>query len=159
MTDAQTPLAATARFERSFIGALLNGDIRATSIELRAADFTDAFCARVFGAALTLEARGQACDLVTVTDFCPDLEAGTLVELAQEAAPVASLAAQHARSIREAAQRRAVRAAALELAQKAGEPDSPLSELLDGMKARLDTLPGRCSPAALWTRCAASTRT
>lgn len=142
MTDAQTPLAATARFERSFIGALLNGDARASDSELRAADFTDTLCARVFGAALTLEARGQACDLVTVTDFCPDIDAGALIELAQEAAPVASLAAQHARSIREAAQRRAVRAAALELAQKATEPDRPLSELLDGMRVRLDTLAG-----------------
>lgn len=142
MTDAQTSLAATARFERSFIGALLNGDTRASDSELRVADFTDTLCARVFGAALTLEARGQACDLVTVTDFCPDLDASALVELAQEAAPVASLAAQHARSIREAAQRRAVRAAALELAQKATEPDRPLSELLDGMRARLDSLAG-----------------
>lgn len=142
MTDAQTPLADTARFERSFIGALLNGDTRATDSELRAADFTDALCARVFGAALTLEARGQACDLVTVSDSCPDLDASALVELAQEAAPVASLAAQHARSIREAAQRRAARVAALELAQKATEPDRPLSELLDGMRVRLDTIAG-----------------
>lgn len=142
MIDAQTSLAATARFERSFIGALLNGDARASDSELRAADFTDTLCARVFGAALTLEARGQACDLVTVTDFCPDIDAGALIELAQEAAPVASLAAQHARSIREAAQRRAVRAAALELAQKATEPDRPLSELLDGMRAHLDILAG-----------------
>lgn len=142
MTDAQIPLAATARFERSFIGALLNGDIRATDSELRAADFTDTLCARIFGATLTLEARGQVCDLVTVTDFCPDLDASALVELAQEAAPVASLAAQHARSIREAAQRRAVRAAALRLAQDAADPEKPLSELLDGMRVRLDTLAG-----------------
>lgn len=142
MTDAQTPLVDTACFERSFIGALLNGDTRASDSELRAADFTDTLCARVFGAALTLEARGQACDLVTVTDFCTDLDASTLVELAQEAAPVASLAAQHARSIREAAQRRAVRAAALELARQATEPDRSLSELLDGMRARFDTLAG-----------------
>lgn len=142
MTGAQTSLAATARFERSFIGALLNGDTRASDSELRAADFTDTLCARVFGAALTLEARGQACDLVTATDFCPDLDASALVELAQEAAPVASLAAQHARSIREAAQRRAVRAAALTLAQDAADPEKPLSELMDGMRARLDTLAG-----------------
>lgn len=142
MPDAQTHSAATARFERSFIGALLNGDTRATDSELRAADFTDALCARVFGAALTLEARGQACDLVTVTDFCTDLDASALVELAQEAAPVASLAAQHARSIREAAQRRAVRVEALCLAQDAADPEKPLSELLDGMRARLDSLAG-----------------
>lgn len=142
MIDAQTHSAAIARFERSFVGALLNGDTRASDSALRAADFADALCARVFGAALTLEARGKVCDLVTVTDFCPDIDASALVELAQEAAPVASLAAQHARSIREAAQRRAVRAAALELARQATEPDRSLSELLDGMRARLDSLAG-----------------
>ena len=142
MVDVQTPSAATARFERSFIGALLNGDTRATDSELRAADFTDALCTRVFGAALTLEARGQSCDLVTVTAFCPDLNAGVLVELAQEAAPIASLAAQHARSIREAAQRRAVRDAALSLAKDAADPEKPLCELLDSTRARLDTLAG-----------------
>lgn len=142
MIDAQTPLVDTACFERSFIGALLNGDTRATDSELRAADFTDALCARVFGAALTLEARGKVCDLVTLSDFCQDLDASALVELAQEAAPVASLAAQHARSIREAAERRAVRAAALRLAQDAADPEKPLSELLDSTRARLDTLAG-----------------
>ena len=54
MIDDQTHSAATARFERSFIGALLNGDTRASDSALRAADFTDTLCARVFGAALTL---------------------------------------------------------------------------------------------------------
>lgn len=142
MLGGQTRLADTVRFERSLIGSMLNGDIRATDSELRTADFTDALCARVFGAALTLEARGKVCDLVTVTEFCPDLDASALVELAQEAAPVASLAAQHGRSIREAAQRRAVRAEALRLAQEAADPEKPVSELLDSARARLDTLAG-----------------
>ena len=142
MTGGQTRLADTVRFERSFIGALLNGDARATDSELRAADFTDALCARVFGAALTLEARGKVCDLVTLTEFCSDINASALVELAQEAAPVASLAAQHAHSIREAAQRRTVKAEALRLAQDVSDPEKPLSELLDSARARLDTLAG-----------------
>lgn len=142
MQEDQIPSAATVAFERAFIGSLLNGDIRATDSELRAADFTDALCARVFGAALTLEAHGKFCDLVTVTEFCPDLDASALVELAQEAAPVASLAAQHAHSIREAAQRRAVRAEAIRLAQDAADPEKTLSELLDSARARLDTLAG-----------------
>lgn len=142
MIDAQTPLAATARFERSFVGALLNGDIRASDSELRAADFTDTLCARVFGAALTLETRGQVCDLVTVTDFCPDLDASALVELAQEAAPVASLAAQHADSIRTAAQRRALIAEGMALAQDAQDPERSVRELADGARAHLDKIAG-----------------
>lgn len=142
MQGVQIHTAATALCERAFTGSLLGGDARASDSGLRAADFTDPFCARVFGAALSLEERGKTCDLVTVTEFCPDLDANALVELAQEAAPVASLAAQHARSIREAAQRRAVRAAALSLAQDAADPEKPLSELLDSARARLDTLAG-----------------
>lgn len=130
------------RCERAFIGSLMQGDVRAADSGLHADDFADPFCARIFGAALTLEARGQACDLVTVTDFCPGIDANALVELAQEAAPVASLAVQHARNIREAAQRRAVRDAALSLAKDAADPEKPLSELLDSTRARLDSLAG-----------------
>lgn len=142
MQGVQTHTEATALCERAFIGSLLGSDARASDSGLRSADFTDPLCARIFGAALTLEARGKVCDLVTVTEFCPDLDASALVELAQEATPVASLAAQHARSIREAAQRRAVRDAALRLAQDAADPEKPLSELLDSARARLDTLAG-----------------
>ena len=142
MSDAQTHTAATALCERAFTGSLLQGDARAAESGLRAGDFTDPFCARIFGAALSLEERGKTCDLVTLADAFPDLDTSALVELAQEAAPAAALADQHARSIREAAQRRAVRAAALSLAQDAADPEKPLSELLDSARSRLDTLAG-----------------
>lgn len=142
MVDVQTPLAAMGRCERAFIGSLMQGDVRAADSGLHADDFADPFCARIFGAALMLEERGKTCDLVTLVDTFPDLDTSALVELAQEAAPVASLAAQHARNIREAAQRRAVRDAALSLAKDATDPEKPLSELLDSTRARLDTLAG-----------------
>ena len=142
MSDDQTHSAAMGRCERAFIGSLMQGDVRAADSGLHAVDFADHFCARIFGAALMLEERGKTCDLVTLADTFPDLDTSALVELAQEAAPIASLAAQHARSIREAAQRRAVRNAALSLAKDAADPEKPLCELLDSTRARLDTLAG-----------------
>lgn len=145
MSDVQIPTAATALCERSFAGSLINGDVRATDSGLRAADFTDDLCRRIFSAALMLEERGKTCDLVTLTDAFQDIDASALVDLAQEAAPSASLAGQHARSIREAAQRRAVRVEALCLAQDAADPKKPLSELLDSSRARLDALAGNLS--------------
>ena len=142
MIDGRSHTAATARSERSFIGSVIGGDARASDSGLHAADFADPFCARIFSAALSLEERGNTCDLVTLADACTDIDASSLVDLAQEAAPSVSLSGQHARNIREAAQRRAVRAEALRLAQDAADPEKPLSELLDSARARLDTLAG-----------------
>lgn len=142
MSDAQNHTAAMARCERAFVGSLLQGDARALDSDLRAGDFTDPLCARIFGAALSLEELGKTCDLVTLADTFPDVDASFLVELAQEAASGASLAGQHAQNIREAAQRRVVRDAALSLAQDAADPEKPLCELLDSTRARLDTLAG-----------------
>lgn len=77
--------AATARSEQRFIGCLLNDDARALDSGLKAADFTDDFCRRVFSAALTLEERGQTCDLVTLTDTAPDIDASAAVDLTTQA--------------------------------------------------------------------------
>ncbi|MFR5788005.1 MAG: DnaB-like helicase N-terminal domain-containing protein [Christensenellales bacterium] len=72
--------AATARSEQRFIGCLLNGDARALDSGLKAADFTDDFCRRVFSAALMLEERGQTCDLVTLTDTASDIDASAAID-------------------------------------------------------------------------------
>ena len=99
----ESPSAATALCERAFAGSLLCGDARAMDSGLRASEFTDPLCRRVFAVALALEERGQTCDLATLADAAPDVDISSAVELAQEAAPTASLAAQHADSIRTAA--------------------------------------------------------
>lgn len=134
--------AATARSEQRFIGCLLNGDARALDSGLKAADFTDGFCRRVFCAALTLEERGQTCDLVTLTDTAPDIDASAAVDLTTQAVGCGTLAGQYALTIKTAAQRRAVAAECLNLARDAQDADKPLSELLDTARTRLDALAG-----------------
>lgn len=134
--------AATARSEQRFIGCLLNGDARALDSGLKAADFTDGFCRRVFSAALTLEERGQTCDLVTLTDTAPDIDASAAVDLTTQAVGCGALAGQYALTIKTAAQRRAVAAECLNLARDAQDADKPLSELLDTARTRLDALAG-----------------
>lgn len=134
--------AATVNSERVFVGAILNGDARALDSGLKAADFTDDFCRRVFSAALTLEERGQICDLVTLSDIAPDVDASAAVELTVEALGHGALAGQYAANVRAAAQRRAVAELCLTLARDAQDADKPLPELLDAARGRLDALAG-----------------
>ena len=134
--------AATANSERVFVGAILNGDARALDSGLKAADFTDGFCGRVFSEALTLEERGQICDLVTLSDIAPDVDASAAVELTVEALGHGALAGQYAANVRAAAQRRAVAELCLTLARDAQDADKPLPELLDAARGRLDALAG-----------------
>lgn len=132
--------AATANSERVFVGAILNGDARALDSGLKATDFTDGFCGRVFSAALTLEERGQICDLVTLSDIAPDVDASAAVGLTVEALGRGALAGQYAANIKAAAQRRAVAELCLTLARDAQDADKPLPELLDAARGRLDAL-------------------
>ena len=134
--------AATANSERVFVGAILNGDARALDSGLKAADFTDGFCGRVFSAALTLEERGQICDLVTLSDIAPDVDASAAVELTVEALGHGALAGQYAANVKATAQRRAVAELCLTLARDAQDADKPLPELLDAVRGRLDALAG-----------------
>lgn len=134
--------AATANSERVFVGAILNGDARALDSGLKAADFTDGFCGRVFSAALTLEERGQICDLVTLSDIAPDIDASAAVDLTVEALGHGALAGQYAANVKATAQRRAVVELCLTLARDAQDADKPLPELLDAVRGRLDALAG-----------------
>ena len=134
--------AATANSERVFVGAILNGDARALDSGLKAADFMDGFCGRVFSTALTLEERGQICDLVTLSDIAPDIDASAAVELTVEALGHGALAGQYAANVKATAQRRAVVELCLTLARDAQDADKPLPELLDAARGRLDALAG-----------------
>lgn len=133
---------AMVRSEQRFIGCLLNGDVRGLDSGLKEADFTDGFCRRVFSAALMLEKRGQTCDLVTLNDTVPDIDASAAVDLTTQALGCGALAGQYALTIKTAAQRRAVTAECLNLARDAQDADKPLPELLDAARARLDALAG-----------------
>lgn len=134
--------AATANSERVFVGAILNGDAHALDSGLKAADFTNGVCRRVFSAALTLEECGQVCDLVTLSDIAPDIDASAAVDLTVEALGRGALAGQYAANVKAAAQRRAVAELCLSLARDAQDADKPLPELLDAARGRLDALAG-----------------
>ena len=134
--------AATANSERVFVGAILNGDAHALDSGLKAADFTNGVCRRVFSAALTLEECGQVCDLVTRSDIAPDIDASAAVDLTVEALGRGALAGQYAANVKAAAQRRAVAELCLSLARDAQDADKPLPELLDAARGRLDALAG-----------------
>lgn len=138
MEAAASP--ASSRSERAFAGAILNGDARALDCGLRGTDFTDPLCRRIFAVALALEERGLTCDLVTLADHVSDAELSEAVTLTMEASPAAALADQHALSIRTAAQRRALAAEGLSLAQAAADPEQSVSEVADAARARIDAI-------------------
>lgn len=96
---------ASSNSERAFIGAILNGDTRATEHGLKLSDFSDDLCRSAFSACLQLEAQGKQADLVTLFDTFPDIDSSMLITLTQEAAIGGSLADQHAANIRNAGQR------------------------------------------------------
>ena len=136
-------MSRTERFdatgsERAFIGAVINGDARASDHGLRQSDFTNGFCKRVFTLCLQLEAQGKTPDLVTVCDAAPDLDTSELITLTSEASPLGTLAEQHADNIRSTSQRRKAAAACLKAAQAVQDASRPLEDTINGLRAYLD---------------------
>lgn len=124
--------------ERAFVGAVVNGDARATDHNLKTADFTDDFCRAAFSACLQLEAQGKQADIVTMFDSFPAIDSTALISLTQEAATVGSLANQHAANIRGAAQRRRVIELFLKAAQAAQDAAQPLEDTIFKVRGYLD---------------------
>lgn len=129
---------ASSNSERAFIGAILNGDTRATEHGLRLSDFSDDLCRAAFSACLQLEAQGKQADLVTMFDTFPDIDSGALITLTQEAAVGGSLADQHAANIRNAGQRRRITELFLKAAQAAQDASQPLEDTITKTRTYLD---------------------
>lgn len=130
---------ATSASERAFIGAVINGDARATEHGLSVKDFTDELCGKVFSLCAQLEAQGKQADLVTLCDMA-DVDAGALVTLAGEASVIGSLADQHASNIRNAAQRRKTAELCIRAAKAAQDGEKPLEETISKLRAYLDKI-------------------
>ena len=130
---------AVHRSERAFLGAVLNGEIKANDHGLKADDFGDSFLREVFTACVQLELQGKTADLVTVSDVT-DLDAIMLVDLATETAPDGSLAQQHADNIRSMAQRRRLTETLVRAAQAAQGVSTPLDEILAQLRAFIDQM-------------------
>lgn len=124
--------------ERAFVGAVINGDVRATDHGLKLADFTDALCRSVFSACIQLEAQNKCVDLVTLFDLFPDIDSADLITLAQTAAAAGALAGQHAANIRSAGQRRKLSELFLKAAQAAQDASNPLEETICKVRSYLD---------------------
>lgn len=131
------PTTDTRRSEAAFLGAVINGDSRASDHGLRASDFTDSFLRDVFSACVQLEAQGKTADLVTLSDVT-DLDAVSLIDVASEATGMGSLAKQHAENIRSAAARRKISEACIRAAQVAQNPSTPLEDTLAKLRGYLD---------------------
>lgn len=129
---------ASSNSERAFIGAILNGDTRATEHGLRLSDFSDDLCRAAFSACLQLEAQGKQADLVTMFDTFPDIDSGALITLTQEAAVGGSLADQHAANIRNTGQRRRITELFLKAAQAAQDASQPLEDTITKTRTYLD---------------------
>lgn len=125
------------RSERAFLGAVLNGETKASDHDLKAADFGDSFLREVFSACVQLELQGKTADLVTVSDVS-SLDAVMLVDLATETRPDVALAKQHAENIRSMAQRRRLTETLVRAAQATQDACRPLDDVIARLRAYLD---------------------
>lgn len=126
--------------ERAFLGAVVNGDTRASEHGLRREHFTDVRLRNLFALCVRLEAQGKQPDLVTLYDAADHIDTTLLIELTQEAAPQASLASQHAENVRTAALRRKVVDIYAKGIQAAQDGSKPLEEGVSKVRAALDRI-------------------
>lgn len=124
--------------ERAFLGAVINGDTRASEHGLRREHFTDGRLRNLFALCVRLEAQGKQPDLVTLYDVADHVDTMFLLEITQEAAPQASLASQHAENVRLAALRRRVVEIYAKGIQAAQDASKPLEEGVSKVRAALD---------------------
>lgn len=126
--------------ERAFLGAVINGDTRASEHGLQREHFTDGRLRNLFALCVRLEAQGKQPDIVTLYDAADHIDTSFLIEITQEAAPQASLASQHAENVRTAAlRRRAVEIYAKGI-QAAQDGTKPLEEGISKARAALDRI-------------------
>lgn len=126
--------------ERAFLGAVINGDTRASEHGLQREDFTDGRLRNLFALCVRLESQGKRPDLVTLYDVADHIDPMFLIELTQEAGPQASLASQHAQNVRtDALRRRAVEIYAKGI-QAAQDGSKPLEEGVSKARAALDRI-------------------
>ena len=139
VSDGQeVQIRETSASERAFLGAVLNGDTRASEHSLKREDFNDSCLKQLFSLCVKLEAQGKRPDIVTIYDAVDTLDEGFLIELSLEAQPQATLAAQHAENIRTAALRRKVAQICVKTMQSLQDGTKPLEEAVSKARAALD---------------------
>ncbi len=129
--------------ERAFLGAVINGDTRATDHGFSAEDFTSTAFQKIFSLCQLLEAQGKQADLVTLFDTDNSLDASLLTELMQEASIERSLIDQHAANIKEASMRRRLITLSSKLTQAAQDSKKPAGEIVNRARIALDKIAAR----------------
>jgi len=92
--------------ERALMGSVISGDALPSQLELEEKDFGDPLCRRLFALCRRMEAQRQAVDLTGVCMADESLDAGSVVEIAQERCVSAVLLQQHSAQLRNKALRR-----------------------------------------------------
>lgn len=136
----QTHTPDTALSERAFLGAVINGDAKATGHGLTRDDFTDSACRAVFSLCARLEGQGKTPDLVTLYDASSEIDTSLLIQMTQEASIERCLAGQHAQNIRTASLRRKVVDLCAQTIRAAQDHTQPLDEAISGARAALDRI-------------------
>lgn len=144
MTHLQTPSSSKAlQAERSYVGALINGDARLQEDGINQRDFADAFCASVFAACAKLDAQGMRPDYVTLCTAHPEFDTAAVDRLCAEAAVDASIVHQHAAVLRDATARRDVGEICRHALNALGDQAVPMEDTLAKARKALDDVDRR----------------
>ncbi len=138
MSDDQKSVYEAISSERAIIGAILSGETDFQDVDLHQSDFRDLVCSEVFSTMAMLHAQGKPCDLVTVSDAKPDLDASMLVELMKAGLPWE--VPRYAENVRAASMRRALSKLAQETARLSADPQVDPVMAADRIRSEIDEL-------------------
>lgn len=129
--------------ERAVIGAILRGDVELSAVDLAREDFRDVVCGELFRAMGVLSAQGKPCDLVTVSDYLPDMDPGALVDLMKDGMLSAVECGRYVDNIKSASMRRAMCKVARNAAELAGNASLDPVQAVGEIRGQLDELARR----------------
>lgn len=135
--------------ERSVLASVIAGDVLPSGLMLGQAHFQDALCRQVFSALEKMERARQEIDLTNLCMADETLDAGAVVELAQERCASVVICEQNCAHLRERAESRTLETLLEQTLQtirtggSAGEAAAALRERLARLMASGDALAGR----------------
>ena len=125
-----TEAADILRSERSYVGALINGDARMEDCVLKANDFADPLCRSVFKALAALHAAGESTDYATLCYKHEELDLREVTAMTGEAKVDAAIIRRLEGNIRDASNRRSARALLMRAFDLLADKNHPLEETI-----------------------------
>lgn len=138
MSDEQKSVYEAISSERAIIGAILSGQVEFRDVDLSQSDFRDLICSEVYKTMALLDAQGKPCDLVTVSDAEPNLDAAVLVEFMQSG--LSWEVPRYVQNVRSASMRRALSQTAQNLQRLAGDASIDPTQAADKIRCEIDEL-------------------